>query len=578
MTDRSSMIEAGASPMLATPYPGRNPAAYQVTGAHQPSLSPNDPPVLDPGAYVLAVRLATGSPPVVASTVRAALVDHASTPGLDFFERFHVLFREYAFGNILTTQTASLIVFNAHRRRTETWDTFANGAGVGVSLLGQPSLPVSIEYLQQVSMTLQVETVGPPQVNATLDFTFGDGGIIQVPISLTRLVLLGLLPEAGYEEFLEFLTSIHAHSDGTEQRVSVRRYPRQGFVHEFRLSEGPELQRFDNVMFDWHARLFGVPVWHDQMRQTVASTIGALTVSVDSTADVDLRVDGLAVLWNSESSFDVLEVESFTSNTITFKAAAQLAHAVGTRVVPVRLARVLDRGARGSRAPKGLGVRRVEFLVDDNAVALASTAGFATLNSKVLLTDGNVIRGVQSESSDRPLIVLDNETGAVSTYALQDRDRRVSTKTFFTIGRAAHMQVRRLMHALRGRQVSFYLPTFYEDMTLFSDLANGSSAMEVVNVGYARFVRVRQPKKIVRVVFNNGNSPLIRTILTAVETDASKDTITLDAAWPSAIPKSTVSRIEFLEEVRADSDTIRIVHEAGFRASRFSFPVKAVLE
>lgn len=577
MTDRAAAIFLQPS-VIQAEFFGRADAAYARAFQHQPVLNPDDTSALAPAATKLATRAATGGTPLPANTTRPAAL-RIQTNGFDWFEHPHVIARSYAFGNILTAQNVSLVVFNAYRRTRLAWSAFANGAGAGVNLLGQPSLPYVIPPLEQVSMTLQVLTSGNPAVNATLDFTFGDGSFIDIPITLTRVVLIPHIPEGSYEEVLEFLTNVHVHTDETEQRNSPRKNPRQSFAFEYLVQEGAELQRFDNAMFDWHPRLFGVPVWHDQMFLTGAVSIGATTIQVDSTANIDLRVGGLCMLRSSEATFDVLEVASFTSTSITFVAPTVNAYAiVGTTVAPVRLGRILGRSVRGSRRPKGMALRRVQFEVQDNNISIASTAAFPSLNSKVLLTDGNVIAGVLSEALDREVIVLDNDTGAVSQYSMSDRDRRVSTKTFFTAGRLQRWQARQLMHALQGRRVSFYLPTFYEDMTLFSDLISGTNGMEIVNTGYARFVRVRSPWTIIRLVFNNGSAPLIRNILTAVETSSAKDTLTVDVNWPSAIPKSTVSRIEFIEKVRWDSDSIRIIHEPGFRVSKFTAPVRAVLE
>lgn len=576
MTDRSAQVTF--QPVLTAEIEGRRDSAYaRVRTTPFPALWPDDTSALNPAAEIHAARLATGNPQVEAATVRPAREDLQQN-GWDWFEHPHVIARSYAFGNVLTTQTTALVVFNAYRRDELAWSAFANGAGVGVSLLGQPSLPYVLPPLTELAMTLEVLTTGTPQVNSTLDFTFGDGSFLDIPISLTRLVLLAYLPESGYEEQLDFLTNVLIHRTGTEQRNSLRKRPRQLFAVEFRLLEGAELQRFDNILFDWHDRLFGFPVWHDQMTLAAAASAGATTITVDSTANLDLRVDSLCMIRTNESTFDVLEVASFTTTTITFKAPLIGSYSAGAIVAPVRLTRILDQSIRGSRTPKGYAVRRLALEVQDNDVDLASTAGFSSLNSKVLLTEGNVIRGVMTEAFDRPITVIDNETGAVTQIATQTRDRRSSTKTFFTAGRAQRWTTRRLMYALDGRRVSFYLPTFYEDLTLAADLTSGSNAMSVVNVGYARYVRTRSPWTIIRILFNNGNSPLIRTIQTAVETSSAVDTLTVDTVWGSNIPRSTVSRIEFIELVRFDSDTIRILHEPGFRVSKFTAPVRGVFE
>ena len=134
-----------------------------------------------------------------------------------------------------------------------------------------------------------------------------------------------------------------------------------------------------------------------------------------------------------------------------------------------------------------------------------------------------------------------------------------------------------MLHAIRGPQISFYVPTQRDDLVPIMNLNSGSAALDVANAGYAQFVRQRVPKASIRVTFNNGDPQLLRSVLTSVEVDATRETLTLNGTWPTTYTPAQVDRIEIVEKVRFDSDTIRIRHEgAGGQVSRIMAPLKTL--
>lgn len=575
MTDFGGYLSQG---LVKTPTPGTARAAYtwapQFTGldvkdgAHFKALN----------AVALAgTRSATGGKSSFASQNYAGYVADKATPAFDWFEKFHVIQRSYTFGNVVSTQVAPIEVYNAFRRASHYWSAFSNGAGAGVTLLSQPTLPTLVPYQHGVQMTLQVSTSGPPRVDALLVFTFDTGQVINVPITLQRVVLFDVRPEAGYQEHLEWLTDISLKMNETEQRAAVRKNPRQFFDWDVLLADGNERDRVEALLFDWQASLFGIGMWHELTRNTTAISIGATTITVASTANADYRVNGLVLIYSDQTLYDVLQLSSFTGTTLTFSTGTVNAYPVGTSVMPLRTA-MLPAEIQGNRYLINAGRLQAQFQVSDNDANLASVAAWPSFNSKVLLSGGNVVRGTMAESYDRRMVVLDPGPGLVEQGSPADRHRRRSVQTFRTGSQAELWQVRQLLHALRGRQVSFYLPTFAVDLELTDPLASGSALMNVKYVGYTQFIRQRQPKSLIRIVLTNGTT-IIRTIIGSTIAIANvKETLTVDANWASNVTVASVLRIEYIEKVRQDSDRITIQYLPGDLSTRISAPVRTVLE
>ncbi len=431
-------------------------------------------------------------------------------------------------------------------------------------------------------LTLQVLATGPPTVNSTLDFVFSTITLSPV-ISLSRVVLWTLRPNLPYRERLSFNTQIITHADGTEQRIAFRPNPRQSFDWEHTLDGGSERAAFHNLLFEWQSRVYGIPMYHEGTCTTSAITAGDTTINVRSTEYADYREGGLAVIYDTGSgTTDVLEIATsgITSTTMTFTAGIVSAYAPGVLVAPVRTARTRPQ-ISGNRFPTDAATLKMSFEVLDNESDIGSTSAWtSTHNSKIVVDDENAVSVSMPEQFLRPIVVLDNDVGVPFFESPQDKGKRGSVKTFYAASPQKAWEVRQLIYALRGRQVSFYLPTFGKDFTPTGPLTVGDTALTVENVGYALYVDDRRPYTVVRVHFTDPatNPPLIRTITASSVIDTATESLTIDTPWPATYQVSDVERIEYLELVRLDSDDIRIRHAEGDTTVRISCPVITVFD
>lgn len=491
----------------------------------------------------------------------------------DWFENFHVIPRSVTLGNVFSETTQAFQIHSGFRRLQGTWSSFTNNAGAGVTLTGGPSLPATMYPQEDYGATLTVSTSGPASVDSTLDFGFSGGITISVPITLQRLVLFPIRPEIPYRETLGFLTDIIEADDGTEQRIALRKNPRQFFEWNVALDSGTfDQSRTNALLFDWQARTWGVPVWHESTDLTVASLASATTFNVSSTANADYRVGSLFMVYEDSQTFDVLEISALTATTITAASGAANAYSAGAYVTPLRQGN-LERNVSSSRFRSMDQTLQLRFRIKDNDANLADTSAFGTYNSKVLLDSCNVARnGSVAESFTTALIVIDNNTGQVFQDPTWTRGKRGTTLTLSAHTKAEVWDLRELMHAIRGRQISFYVPTFAKDLLPDNDLTSGSPDLDVVNVGYVQFIQDRQPKNHVWVRLLDGTT-YTREVLSSVETTSTRETLTLDANWPGNIAQADIDRISFLEEVRFESDEIQILHERGERLVYFTAPV-----
>jgi hypothetical protein len=233
---------------------------------------------------------------------------------------------------------------------------------------------------------------------------------------------------------------------------------------------------------------------------------------------------------------------------------------------------------KGSRYPTMHNKTSVTFRVKDNDVDLADVSAFSSYDGKVLLDDPNGLVGQVREEFQQDKITIDNKTGITYESSPWGHNKRISNKTFVAVNREGQWNVRRLLYALRGKQVSFYLPTYSTDLTLDLDIASGQPIMNIVYIGYTQFVAQRSGRNIVRVNFKDGSTPVIKEVLSSSVVSATREALTLDSNFASDIDMDDVSRIDYIDLVRFNSDKITLKHLRGDRMVKISSPVISVFD
>jgi hypothetical protein len=496
----------------------------------------------------------------------------------DWWEKVHVLPRtEIAFGNIITQKQEDYELYSAYREVSITLDSITNNALPGVSLPDESTpevVPRQTSMLDaattdNLSDTLELGTMvkrevvaaqnGLPVFDTTLDFSFDSGDDPQLFISGTRIVLMPMAYEAPVKETLAFLTDIITALSGKEQRIALRKQPRQIFEVIYRLTTN-ERQRMQALIMDWTDNVFGFPVHEEALTLTAAVSAGATVYPVTGADEVDLRVGGLAVVITDANTFDVITIDSLTATTITATDASLNAYPKDTLIMPLRAATVL-KSIAGARALNNLETFKIIFEVVDNdtGALTGSTAAYSTYNGRVLFDDCNVVSGEMAEEYRRRIYRIDNKTGVVARSSTWDRNKRHHQKGFVLRSRLETLNFRRVLISLAGRQKAFYIPTFIEDLEVKANLTIGTSTMDIENIEYERFIQSREPKIIFRITFTDGTS-LVRIVQSVANVDATTERLTLDTTWPANRTVAEISRVQFYELSRFGADNFVINH------------------
>lgn len=122
-----------------------------------------------------------------------------------------------------------------------------------------------------------------------------------------------------FSEERSHVTTIQEAWDGTEQRRNLSEVPsrKYSFLVKCLESTRDEIQRLQARVWGGQLLTWWVPYWPRMRKLQADVTIGGITLTVESTADMALIVGDGILLYRNSSTYEVVTIESFTSTVIT---------------------------------------------------------------------------------------------------------------------------------------------------------------------------------------------------------------------------------------------------------------------
>jgi len=499
-------------------------------------------------------------------------------PVHDFwYEKIHLLPRlVQELGNIVSQQSFDVELYNAHRTDDIVITSVTNNLDSGVSIIGVPATPFTINSQRSMSAQCIINTTGGFTIDSSYTFHAEDGTDYTFYITGSRIVLFPIRPEAPLREHLIFDTKILEAVDGTEQRIANRKTPRSMFEMTIKESR----KRMEMLLFDRQSKVVATPAWHEPSYLTSDVTAGDLTINVNTTDYANFYVGGYAIIYKDEFTYDALLIDSMTSTSLTFDSASANNYASSNKkihVMPLMVA-YFNHEVSAAKNVYNQQTFSIRLTVDATDNDIADASGWSTYDGKVFLDDPNMVDGnVLAEVLERKVLVLDNITGTFDEHSQWDKVKRRSFKGFKTNTREELWKLRKLLHYLKGQQVSFFIPTFSKDLIPNQTLLNTSSVFTMDSIGYTVNAYQRAPKDYFRMHLKDGTI-LTRTIVGSAEISASEEQLTVDSPWPYDIDPEDIERVEFLEKVRINVDDIVITHYNALGQSKCFVPTKEVFD
>lgn len=451
------------------------------------------------------------------------------------------------FGSIVSDQSVDINIFNGYLDNSTLSDLIQTNFDAGLNLVADT--PPTVYFpLEERTYTVEATLNGPPQTDAVLTFDWLTPiPDISIPITGTRIVLLPVTYRAKVKETLLFKTDVLNSYNGTEQRIKIRQNPRQRLAIKAYLDYN-ERFRVENLIWGWRNRVWAIPMWIEARYATASITEGDTIIYVD-TQYGDFREGYLAVVWGGPRNFDVFQIASMTTSSISLDRGVN-ADYDNPIIMPVRSARMIKDPTRYTTGYDALLDTIVE-VTDNLATPAAASAiqynGEDTFFMEPLQTTNN---GSPDRYQHR-IDLMDNISGVVEQFSPWNYIRVNREFELIMEGAQEIWEMRQWLYRRAGKLVPFYMPTYENNLRLISVGFITDSFV----VKDDDFSTQSSARKTIAVKKTDGTY-LFRTIIASeINLDGNTD-ITVDT--PLSIDASEIDEINYFGLKRLSSDDIEI--------------------
>ncbi|RHW21878.1 hypothetical protein [Pseudomonas jilinensis] len=474
----------------------------------------------------------------------------------DWYHRIHISPQQLDLGNVVSTQTTPVGVWNAYLI-PQTLNSIT-GLDEGIEVGGQPAPPLLFQALQERDWQVTVTPDGQPVLDTVVSWEFDNGRSAGLRITANRIIAWTFVPDwgDGIRERLTALTDILQSESAVSQRRRLRLAPRREFSGPM-YADGRERQLLDVSLFGWSDRIWSMPVWPDIQLLEVG-----IAADVDfipcSTEHLDFRNGGMAML-RGEDAFtsETVEILEVLSTGLQLKRNTQLAWPAGSRLYPARAAQLMEEPAL-SKLTDRLIEAEVRFLIVEPCEWpewLPGTLyrGFPVWDrrpddSEFLQHSAERMRSTVDSGFAQPLIT-DTARRALQVLGQRHLD----------LGRAARALVRSFIYGMCGTQKVVWVPTHMDDLTVVATISSVSTTIDIENIGYTRFGAGKPGRSDIRIELWDG-SVFMRRLIGSTEIDGLVERVGLDSALGIEVQPQQVARISWMNLMRFESDTQEIEH------------------
>jgi hypothetical protein len=357
-------------------------------------------------------------------------------------------------------------------------------------------------------------------------------------------------------ETLAWLTDVLVARDGTQQKRQLRLAPRRAFAFRVVANED-NLRLLDAVSFDQGVRQWLLPIYPDGQRLEADLAAGATTLPC-RTAGFDFIAGGEALLWRSGRAWERISIDAVGDGVLTLTAGPATAWGAGTRLYPLRLAR-LQQPPKANAHSAAVATVDVTLQIDEPCDWPAAWPSAVTYRGvPVLEWRPDESDGIDLQY-DRLTDTVDESTGPVSYFDLPGMPFRAQGHAWVLSGRAQQGAFRSFLYQLAGRAGQMWVPSWRADLQLTAAAAADDTSLMVSWCGYTVFGREQVNRKDIRIELWGG-TVLYRRITGSIEYSDGEQ-LNLDSALGLAIDPADVRQISFLSMCQLAADTVQLQHK-----------------
>ena len=445
--------------------------------------------------------------------------EHIGRYSDDFYHRIHLTPTILRLGNLISTQSRNIEVWNAFFHSVEL-DSVQLLNGDGLTVTPPVGTPYTMAALESLTYEVSISSDGPPSIYATIRWTVDDQVLTEdhdALITGDRVVPFPLAPDwaNSLNETLEWKTSVLKSYNSEEQRSRIRKRPRRGQSYPYTLVFD-DASSVENLLWGWHSRLFAVPHWTDTTLHPVDLLLGQTTV-VTETDGYAYSAGGLFFVTDGKI-FEMQEILSVEPGVVHLKKGLDSLWGRPSVIGPANMARIDgDFSVNMQRDSANVMSTTIDFMhepvqTDPNIPDAVYTDTY--LGEEIFLKEPNWKGGLKT-AFESEAKVLDFGLQGFATSP-RGKSEVVTEYEWLLNGRSQMVEFREFLGRRKGRLTGFWMPSWKHDFTLRATASSGELGFVVTENYYAALISGDPGRNHVRVLFKDGTS-ILREITNAAQ-------------------------------------------------------------
>ena len=468
----------------------------------------------------------------------------------DWYYRVHISYSPIQLGNITSTQYRYVDVWNAYFISNNL--SAINPIALDGISIASDSVPIAHLYtpLQNITYEITVSDQGAPIIDGYFVFAFASGSAY-LYIQGQRVLVWQFPPLLPFTESRNWLTNIIELRNG-ETKYQIREFPRLGLNYNFRFDNQEQLARARSFAHNVANYVMGLPQW-SVVKLAGAISSGISVISVDTTYMELMAQDEIIIIYEDWDHYELLEVTSFTSSSITTSRNTELNYTKAF-IAPVRVGYAKS-GINITRGEKNELKAAIELTDIVNNYFEADWQDAETFLGLPILSKTPIVTGGLNDNVSRQRSYFDSDSWSLDAQSPVTYNRLQSQ-----IRLAAHTEVdkynlRRKLDYLKGKFSTFWLPTYNEDLVAQRQITNGVNKLYVKAGNWMKYA-----EKYIRVI--GSSTAYFQVINVTTEIAFPGEEVLLLSPTP-LIDITSIHTIDVMYKVRADADRFEYQYEAG---------------
>jgi hypothetical protein len=269
----------------------------------------------------------------------------------------------------------------------------------------------------------------------------------------------------------------------------------------------------------------------------------------------------MMIFWRDYKTWEVVEIDTLTPTTVTFKKPTTLSWSIGDRVIPVRLAR-LSSTATINRPSSTLAEASLEFFYEVNEGTSANRLGTSTwpqYQGMDVLTQAPNAVDEQEDSVTCDLLTVDASKGAWATLGRMDSGLTITRPYSWLLKtRQEIANFLAFLETRKGKANDFWMPSWSKDMQTVQTVSPTDISLTIDSIGYTQMIKNHASRSDLAFFFADNSAPAYRHITASADPSDGTETISISSALGKTVPITGFAAISFLNLCRLDADSIEI--------------------